>query len=97
MGGVSPDGRVLWLSGRYNATVYKISTAGGRLLGQVQVPGKPDGLFVWPLALSWWGHFELTRPAPSLAGSPLGTPETCGEYWSCWDSPRSTSEPPALP
>jgi len=82
MGGVSPDGTVLWLSGRYNATVYKISTADGRLLGQVQVPGKPHG---------------LTRPAPSLAGSPLGTPATCGEYWSCWDSPRSTSKPPVLP
>ena len=27
MGGVSADGRVLWLSGRYNADVYAISTA----------------------------------------------------------------------
>ncbi len=55
MGGVSPDGRVLWLSGRYNATVYKISAADGRLLGQVQVPGKPHGLCVWPQP----GRFSL--------------------------------------
>jgi len=48
MGRVSPDGTVLWLSGRYNATVCKISTAAGRLLGQVLVPGKPHGLCVWP-------------------------------------------------
>ncbi|MCW2723162.1 MAG: beta-propeller repeat-containing protein [Frankiales bacterium] len=48
MGGVSPDGTVLWLSGRYNATVYKISTADGRLLGQIHVPNKPHGLAVWP-------------------------------------------------
>ena len=33
---------------------------------------------------------------PSLAGSPSGTPATCDEYWSCWDSPRSTGKPPAL-
>ena len=29
MGGVSADGRVLWLTGRYNAEVYAISTASG--------------------------------------------------------------------
>lgn len=48
MGGVSPDGKVLWLSGRYNATVYKISTVTGQLLGQIHVPLKPHGLCVWP-------------------------------------------------
>ena len=29
MGGVSADGKVLWLSGRYNAEVYAISTRTG--------------------------------------------------------------------
>ena len=29
MGGVSADGKVLWLSGRYNGVVYAISTADG--------------------------------------------------------------------
>lgn len=48
MGGVSPDGTALWLSGRYDATIYKISTHDGHLLGQVHVPNKPHGMSVWP-------------------------------------------------
>ena len=48
MGGVSPDGKVLWLSGRYNATVYAFSTDDGHLLGRVPVPNNPHGLCVWP-------------------------------------------------
>jgi len=48
MGGLSPDGRVLWVSGRYNKTVYALSTEDGRLLGQVAVTDKPHGLAVWP-------------------------------------------------
>ncbi len=48
MGGVSPDGRVLWLSGRYDATVYAISTVDGRLLSRFHVPMKPHGMCVWP-------------------------------------------------
>ena len=35
MGGVSADGRVLWLSGRYNSEVYAISTSTGRLLHRI--------------------------------------------------------------
>jgi hypothetical protein len=48
MGGVSPDGRFLWLSGRYDATLYEISTADGHLVAQVHVPAKPHGVCVWP-------------------------------------------------
>ena len=48
MGGVSADGRVLWLSGRYNAEVYAISTRTGRLLHRVPVGSGPHGLCVWP-------------------------------------------------
>ena len=48
MGNVSPDGKVLWLSGRYNACVYAISTVTGRLLAEVPVPNMPHGLAVWP-------------------------------------------------
>jgi YVTN family beta-propeller protein len=48
MGGVSADGRVLWLSGRYNAEVYAISTATGRLLHRIAVGAGPHGLCVWP-------------------------------------------------
>ncbi len=48
MGGVSADGRVLWLSGRYNAEVYAISTRNGRLLARIPVGRGPHGLCVWP-------------------------------------------------
>jgi DNA-binding beta-propeller fold protein YncE len=48
MGGVSADGRVLWLSGRYDAEVYAISTRTGRLLHRIPVGQGPHGLAVWP-------------------------------------------------
>jgi YVTN family beta-propeller protein len=48
MGGVSADGRVLWLSGRYNSEVYEISTRSGRLLRRIHVGSGPHGLCVWP-------------------------------------------------
>jgi DNA-binding beta-propeller fold protein YncE len=48
MGGVSADGRVLWLSGRYNSEVYAISTRTGRLLARIRVGAGPHGLCVWP-------------------------------------------------
>ena len=48
MGGVSADGKVLWLSGRYNSEVYAISTRDGRLLARIPVGAGPHGLCVWP-------------------------------------------------
>lgn len=48
MGGVSANGRVLWLSGRYDAVVYAISTRSGRLLHRINVGLGPHGLAVWP-------------------------------------------------
>jgi len=48
MGGVSADGRVLWLSGRYHAEVYAIDTRNGRLLARVRVGRGPHGLCVYP-------------------------------------------------
>jgi YVTN family beta-propeller protein len=48
MGGVSANGRVLWVSGRYNAVVYAISTRNGRLLARIPVGQGPHGLCVWP-------------------------------------------------
>jgi YVTN family beta-propeller protein len=48
MGGVSADGKVLWLSGRWNAEVYAISTKDGRLLARIPVGHGPHGLCVWP-------------------------------------------------
>jgi len=48
MGGVSADGKVLWLSGRYNGVVYAISTRNGQLLAKIPVGQGPHGLSVWP-------------------------------------------------
>ncbi|MGW0884094.1 YVTN family beta-propeller repeat protein [Streptomyces sp. NPDC002671] len=48
MGGVSADGKVLWLSGRYNAEVYAIDTRTGRLLARIRVGSGPHGLAVYP-------------------------------------------------
>jgi DNA-binding beta-propeller fold protein YncE len=48
MGNVSVDGKVLWLSGRYNREVYAISTKDGRLLARIPVGAGPHGLCVWP-------------------------------------------------
>jgi YVTN family beta-propeller protein len=48
MGNVSANGRVLWLSGRYNAEVYAIDTRTGHLLARIPVGLGPHGLCVWP-------------------------------------------------
>jgi DNA-binding beta-propeller fold protein YncE len=55
MGGVSADGRTLWLSGRYNAVVYAINTQTGRLRAAIPVGLGPHGLCVWPQP----GRFSL--------------------------------------
>jgi YVTN family beta-propeller protein len=48
MGGVSADGRQLWVSGRSNAAVYVIDTRTGKLLHKIAVHPGPHGLCIWP-------------------------------------------------
>jgi DNA-binding beta-propeller fold protein YncE len=48
MGNISADGKVLWLSGRWNGVVYAINTTNGRLLAKIPVGAGPHGLCVWP-------------------------------------------------
>ena len=49
MGGVSADGKVLWLSGRYDGEVYAISTDTGKLIvPPIKVGRGPHGACVWP-------------------------------------------------
>ncbi|MEH0575528.1 MULTISPECIES: hypothetical protein [Streptomyces] len=48
MGGVSADGKVLWLSGRYDSEVYAIDTGTGRQLARIKVGRGPHGLAVYP-------------------------------------------------
>jgi YVTN family beta-propeller protein len=47
MGNVSADGKVLWLSGRFDNVVYAIDTATGTVR-KVSVGKEPHGLTVWP-------------------------------------------------
>jgi YVTN family beta-propeller protein len=47
MGNVSPDGKVLWLSGRFDNLVYAIDTTSGEVR-TIRVGKEPHGLTVWP-------------------------------------------------
>jgi YVTN family beta-propeller protein len=55
MGGVSDDGRELWLSGRYDGEVYVFDTQSGELAHRIKVGQGPHGLCVWPQP----GRFSL--------------------------------------
>lgn len=48
MGGVSADGSMLWLSGRYDGVVYGFDTVKGKLVATIKVGGSPHGVAVWP-------------------------------------------------
>lgn len=48
MGGISPDGTVMWWGGRYNGVVYAMSTTDGRLLAKIPVESGPHGVCVFP-------------------------------------------------
>ncbi len=48
MGGVSADGKSLWLSGRYDDEVYVFDTANGNLKARIKVGKSPHGLCVYP-------------------------------------------------
>lgn len=48
MGGLSADGRRLWLSGRYDGVVYVFDTGDGRLIRKIPVGAGPHGLAVYP-------------------------------------------------
>ena len=47
MGNVSADGKVLWLSGRFDDVVYAIDTTSG-VAKSIPVGTEPHGLTVWP-------------------------------------------------
>ncbi|MBV9663387.1 MAG: YncE family protein [Actinobacteria bacterium] len=48
MGGVSPDGKILWVSGRRDRAVYAIDTTTGAIVARIRVGAGPHGLCVWP-------------------------------------------------
>lgn len=54
MGNVTPDGKELWLSGRFDGQVYAIDTDSGAVT-KINVGIEPHGLTVWPQP----GRFSL--------------------------------------
>ena len=48
MGGISADGKIFWVSGRYDNVVYAISTTNGHLIKKIKVGTGPHGLAVYP-------------------------------------------------
>ncbi|MCA0322684.1 MAG: hypothetical protein LCH60_08955 [Actinobacteria bacterium] len=48
MGGVTADGKELWLSGRYHAEVYVFDTETGGLKHRIKTQAGSHGLLVWP-------------------------------------------------
>jgi DNA-binding beta-propeller fold protein YncE len=62
MGNVSANGKVLWLSGRWNGVLYAISTTNGRLLAKIPVGAGPHGVCVWPQPGTYsLGHTGILR------------------------------------
>ncbi|WP_270888171.1 YncE family protein [Pedococcus sp. 5OH_020] len=55
MGGVTADGKELWLSGRYDKKVYVFDTRTGKVTHTIAVDAGPHGLCVWPQP----GRFSL--------------------------------------
>ena len=47
-GNITPDGKELWLSGRYDKEVYVFNTKTGNLAHRIPVGDSPHGLAVWP-------------------------------------------------
>jgi YVTN family beta-propeller protein len=48
MGNVSADGKVFWVSARYDNVVYAVDTVDGKVLATIPVGTEPHGLTVWP-------------------------------------------------
>jgi YVTN family beta-propeller protein len=48
MGNLTPDGKELWLGGRYDAEVYVFDTVAGKLANRIPAGQNPHGLTVWP-------------------------------------------------
>lgn len=62
MGGVTADGKQLWLSGRYNREIYVLDTATGAVIHRIPVGKGPHGLCVWPQPGQYsLGHTGVTR------------------------------------
>jgi DNA-binding beta-propeller fold protein YncE len=62
MGGVSADGKTLWLAGRRSSEIYGIDTADGHLVARIPVGKGPHGMCVWPQPGTYsLGHTGILR------------------------------------
>ena len=62
MGGISADGKVFWVSGRYDSVVYAISTTDGHLIARIPVGSGPHGVCVYPIPGRYsLGHTDNMR------------------------------------
>jgi len=62
MGGVSADGKTLWLAGRTSSEIYGIDTDSGQLTARIPVGRGPHGLCVYPQPGSYsLGHTGIFR------------------------------------
>ena len=70
MGGVSADGKVLWLSGRYNAEVYAFDTPTGSCWRVSRSATDPTGSasFRSQAAIRWATRACSARPSASPVG-----------------------------
>lgn len=48
MGGVSADGKLFWVSGRYHHEIYAFDTSSGALVERIKVARGPHGLCIFP-------------------------------------------------
>lgn len=62
MGGVSADGKTLWLAGRRSSEIYGIDVSDGHLVARIPVGKGPHGLCVWPQPGTYsLGHTGILR------------------------------------
>jgi YVTN family beta-propeller protein len=48
MGGVTADGKQLWVSNRYGGSVMAIDTTDGHVIARIEVGSGPHGVCVFP-------------------------------------------------
>ena len=87
MGGVSADGKVLWLAGRYNSEVYAIDTSDGQLLARIKVGRdrtasvftRSQGVIRWGIRESSANVFAVRRAdlRSQVSKSTYGFPLRC--------------------
>jgi YVTN family beta-propeller protein len=62
MGGISADGKTLWLAGRTNSEIYAIDTTTGQLVSRIPVGRGPHGLCLYPQPGTYsLGHTGIFR------------------------------------